>query len=250
MKVIVGVKRVIDAYVKVRVRADGGGVETDNVKMSMNPFCEIAVEEAVKLKESGAASELVAVSCGPKENQETLRTALAVGCDKAILAEHDSPLEPLAVAKILRVLVEREEAELVLLGKQSVDNDYGNTGQMLAGLLGWSQGSFVSRIEIDDGALRVAREVDDGLEKLRLSLPAVLSADLRLNVPRYASLPNIMKARSKPLETLAASDLVAADDLKPRLEVLEVTEPPPRAAGVKVESVAALVENLKEAKVL
>ncbi|MDA8001324.1 MAG: electron transfer flavoprotein subunit beta/FixA family protein [Alphaproteobacteria bacterium] len=250
MKVIVGVKRVIDAYVKVRVRADGGGVETDNVKMSMNPFCEIAVEEAVKLKESGAASELVAVSCGPKENQETLRTALAVGCDKAILAEHDSPLEPLAVAKILRVLVEREEAELVLLGKQSVDNDYGNTGQMLAGMLGWSQGSFVSRIEIADGALRVAREVDDGLEKLRLSLPAVLSADLRLNVPRYASLPNIMKARSKPMETLAASDLVAADDLKPRLEVLEVTEPPPRAAGVKVESVSALVENLKEAKVL
>ncbi|MGR4001470.1 MAG: electron transfer flavoprotein subunit beta/FixA family protein, partial [Alphaproteobacteria bacterium] len=215
-----------------------------------NPFCEIAVEEAVKLKEAKIASELIAVSCGPQTNQETLRTALAVGCDKAILVQHEQPLEPLAVAKLLRVLVEREDAKLVILGKQAVDNDYGNTSQILAGLLNWSQGSFVSNIEINGDSLNIAREVDAGIEKLQLKLPAVLSADLRLNTPRYASLPNIMKARAKPLETLNAADLINPDDLKPRLQILEVSEPPPRVAGIKVQSVEELVNHLKQAKAI
>ena len=251
MKVLVGVKRVIDAYVKVRVRSDGTGVETDNVKMSMNPFCEIAVEEAVRLKEAGVASELVAVSCGPAANQETLRTALAVGCDRAILVQHEGALEPLAVAKILAALVERESPRLVLLGKQAVDNDFNSTTQILAARLGWSQGCFTSALEVAGDDLLVSREVDAGIEKRRLTLPSVVSADLRLNTPRYASLPNIMKARSKPLETLSATDLVSADDLHPRLEILKVEEPPARPAGVKVASVEELVAKLKdEAEVL
>lgn len=249
MKVLIGVKRVIDAYVKVRVRSDGTGVETENVKMSMNPFCEIAVEEGVRLKEAGIATELVAVSCGRASNQETLRTALAVGCDRAILVQSETPLEPLAVARILRVLVEREQPRMVLLGKQAVDNDYNNTAQLLAGLLGWSQACFTSGLTIEGDSIRAAREVDAGIEKVRLPLPAVVSADLRLNTPRYASLPNIMKARQKPLETIDADSLGL--DLVPRLEVLEVVEPPGRKSGVRVASVAELVERLRdEAKVL
>ena len=246
MKILIGVKRVIDAYVKVRVRPDRTGVETGNVKMSMNPFCEIAVEEAVRLKEKGAAEELIAVSCGPSSATEALRTALAMGCDRAVLAEHDGPLEPLAVAKILKSLVEREKPELVLLGKQAVDNDYNATAQILAGLLGWSQGVFASSLEAEEGGgLSVAREVDAGLERIRLALPAVVSADLRLNEPRYASLPAIMKARSKPIATIPAAEL--ASDLAPRLEILEVSEPPARPPGVRVASVAELVAKLREA---
>ena len=249
MKVLVPVKRVIDAYVKVRVKADGSGVETANVKMSMNPFCEIAVEEAVRLKEAGIASEIVAVSCGVQQSQETIRTALAMGADRGILVTSDQPLEPLGIAKLLKAIVDKEQPELVILGKQAVDNDNNQTGQMLAALLGWPQGTFASKIERQDGELKVTREIDGGLETLTLKLPAVVTADLRLNEPRYASLPNIMKAKKKPLETMTPEDLDV--DVTPRLTVVKVTEPPARQAGVKVADVSELVSKLKnEAKVI
>ncbi len=249
MKVLVPVKRVIDAYVKVRVKADGSGVETANVKMSMNPFCEIAVEEAVRLKEAGIASEIVAVSCGVQQSQETIRTALAMGADRGILVTSDQPLEPLGIAKLLKAIVDKEQPEMVILGKQAVDNDNNQTGQMLAALLGWPQGTFASKIERQDGELKVTREIDGGLETLTLKLPAVVTADLRLNEPRYASLPNIMKAKKKPLETMTPEDLGV--DVTPRLTVVKVTEPPARQAGVKVADVSELVSKLKnEAKVI
>ena len=249
MKVLVPVKRVIDAYVKVRVKADGSGVETANVKMSMNPFCEIAVEEAVRLKEAGIASEIVAVSCGVQQSQETIRTALAMGADRGILVTSDQPLEPLGIAKLLKAIVDKEQPEMVILGKQAVDNDNNQTGQMLAALLGWPQGTFASKIERQDGELKVTREIDGGLETLTLKLPAVVTADLRLNEPRYASLPNIMKAKKKPLETMTPEDLGV--DVTPRLTTVKVTEPPARQAGVKVADVSELVSKLKnEAKVI
>jgi len=249
MKVLVAVKRVIDAYVKVRVKADGSGVETQNVKMSMNPFCEIAVEEAVRIKEAGLATEIVAVSCGTQSSQETIRTALAMGADRGILVQSDSALEPLAVAKLLKTVVEREQPEIFLLGKQAVDSDYNQTGQMLSALLGWSQGTFASKIAKQDDSLRVTREIDGGLETLEIKLPAVVTADLRLNEPRYASLPNIMKAKKKPIDILTPEELGV--DVTPRLTVVKVTEPPARKTGVKVASVAELVSKLKtEAKVI
>ena len=249
MKVLVAIKRVIDAYVKVRVKADGSGVETQNVKMSMNPFCEIAVEEAVRMKEAGIASEIVVVSCGQQSSQETIRTALAMGADRGILVQSDEELQPLAIAKLLKAVVEKEQTQVVLMGKQAVDNDFNQTGQMLSALLGWSQATFASKIEKVNGALSVTREIDGGLETIEIQLPAVVTVDLRLNEPRYASLPNIMKAKKKPIETLPAADL--GIDITPRLSVLKVTEPPPRQAGVKVSSVAELVDKLKnEAKVI
>ena len=249
MKLLVPVKRVVDYNVKVRVKSDGSGVETGGVKMSMNPFDEIAVEEAVRLKEKGAASEIVAVSIGALQCQETLRTALAMGADRAILVQTDVSPEPLAVAKILRVLVEREQPGLVVMGKQAIDDDMNATGQMLAGLLGWSQGTFASRVELSDGVATVTREVDGGLETVALTLPAIITTDLRLNEPRYASLPNIMKARKKPLDTLTPAELGV--DVTPRLVTVKVAEPPSRKAGIKVGSVAELVEKLRhEAKVI
>ena len=249
MKVLVAVKRVIDAYVKVRVKSDGSGVETQNVKMSMNPFCEIAVEEAVRLKEAGVATEIVAVSCGPQQSQETIRTALAMGADRGILVQSDEALEPLAIAKLLKAVVDKEQPELVLLGKQAVDNDFGQTGQMLSALLGWSQATYASKIEKADGELTVTREIDGGLETVKVKLPAIVTADLRLNEPRYASLPNIMKAKKKPIDPLTPDELGV--DVTPRLSVLKVAEPPARQAGVKVGSVAVLVDKLKnEAKVI
>jgi electron transfer flavoprotein beta subunit len=249
MKVLVPVKRVVDYNVKVRVKADGTGVETANVKMSMNPFDEIAVEEAVRLKEKGVASEIVAISAGPAAAQEQIRTALAMGADRGILVEHDGVLEPLAVAKILKAITEKEGPALVILGKQAIDDDMNATGQMLAALLGWAQGTFASKIEKDGEALKVTREVDGGLETVSLKLPAIVTTDLRLNEPRYASLPNIMKARKKPIETVKPADLGV--DPTPRLTVLKVEEPPKRVAGKKVASVAELVEKLRtEAKVI
>ncbi len=249
MKVLVAVKRVIDAYVKVRVKSDGSGVETQNVKMSMNPFCEIAVEEAVRLKEAGVATEIVAVSCGPQQSQETIRTALAMGADRGILVQSDEALEPLGIAKLLKAVVDKEQPELVLLGKQAVDNDFGQTGQMLSALLGWSQATYASKIEKADGELTVTREIDGGLETVKVKLPAIVTADLRLNEPRYASLPNIMKAKKKPIDALTPDELGV--DVAPRLSVLKVAEPPARQAGVKVGSVAELVDKLKnEAKVI
>ncbi len=249
MKILVPVKRVVDYNVKVRVKADGTGVETANVKMSMNPFDEIAVEEAVRLKEKGAATEIVAVSCGPTACQEQIRTALAMGADRGILVEHDGALEPLAVAKLLKAIVQKENPQLVILGKQAIDDDMNATGQMLAALLGWAQGTYASRVEPADGAVKVTREVDGGLEVVRLRLPAIVTTDLRLNEPRYASLPNIMKARKKPIETLKPGALGV--DVTPRLSVLKVEEPPKRQAGKKVASVQELVEKLRnEAKVI
>jgi electron transfer flavoprotein beta subunit len=249
MKLLVPVKRVVDYNVKVRVKADGTGVETANVKMSMNPFDEIAVEEAVRLKEKGIATEIVAVSAGPAAAQEQIRTALAMGADRGVLVEHDGVLEPLAVAKILKALVEREQPGLVIMGKQAIDDDMNATGQMLAALLGWSQGTFASKVEIADGTAKVTREVDGGLETVSLKLPAIVTTDLRLNEPRYASLPNIMKARKKPIETVKPGDLGV--DPAPRLTTLKVEEPPKRQAGRKVASVAELVEKLRnEAKVI
>ena len=249
MKVLVAVKRVIDANVKVRVRQDGTGVETANVKMAMNPFCEIAVEEAVRLQEAGTASETIVVSAGPQAAQETIRTALAMGADRGIHIPLDGPVEPLAVAKLLRAVAEKEGAELVLLGKQAIDDDSNQTGQMLAALLGWSQGTFASKIEINGGTARVTREIDGGLETVELKMPCVVTTDLRLNEPRYASLPNIMKAKKKPIDTLTPADLGV--DVAPRLTTLKVTEPPAREAGVIVETVAELVDKLKnEAKVI
>jgi len=249
MKLLVPVKRVVDYNVKVRVKADGTGVETANVKMSMNPFDEIAVEEAVRLKEKGAATEIIAVSCGPAACAEQIRTALAMGADRGILVEHDGVLEPLAVAKLLKAIIGKESPELVILGKQAIDDDMNATGQMLAALLGWAQGTYASKVEPVDGGLKVTREVDGGLETLQLKLPAIVTTDLRLNEPRYASLPNIMKARKKPIETMKPADLGV--DVTPRLTVLKVEEPPKRQAGKKVASVQELVDKLRnEAKVI
>jgi electron transfer flavoprotein beta subunit len=249
MKILVAVKRVIDYNVKIRVKSDQTGVETANVKMSMNPFDEIGVEEALRLKEAGKASEVIAISLGDAKSQETLRTALAMGADRGILVETDTSLEPLAVAKLMKAVVERESPGIVSLGKQAIDNDNGQTGQMLAALLGWSQGTFASKIVIGDGQANVTREVDGGLETVALELPMVVTTDLRLNEPRYASLPNIMKAKKKPIDRFTPEDLGVDDS--PRLSVLKVTEPPKRAAGVKVESVQELVAKLRnEAKVI
>ena len=249
MKILVAVKRVIDANVKVRVKADQTGVETANVKMAMNPFCEIAVEEAVRLKEAGGAGEIVVVSVGPAACQETVRTALAMGADRGIVVEAPAETEPLAVAKILKAIAAREAPGLIMLGKQAVDNDCNQTGQMLAALLGWGQGTFASKLVFEGNKFRVTREVDGGLETLLLKLPAVVTTDLRLNTPRYASLPNIMKAKKKPIENLSPEDLGV--DIAPRLEILKVAEPPRRSAGVRVANVADLVAKLRnEAKVI
>ncbi len=243
MKLLVAVKRVIDYNVKPRVKMDGSGVDLANVKMSMNPFDEIAVEEAIRLKEKGAATEVVAVSIGPAKAQETLRTALAMGADRAILVQTDEEVEPLGVAKILAKIAEEEEPDMVVLGKQAIDDDNNATGQMLAALLGWPQGTFASKIEAADGKLKVTREVDGGLETEELNIPAIVTTDLRLNEPRYASLPNIMKAKSKPLATKTPEELGV--DIKRRLETIKVVEPSKRQAGIKVGSVDELVEKLK-----
>ena len=243
MKLLVAVKRVIDYNVKVRVKADETGVETANVKMSMNPFDEIAVEEAVRLLEAGTASEVIAVSMGVQQCQETIRTALAMGADRGIHVKTDEELQPLAVAKLLAKIVEKESPDAVILGKQAIDDDSNQTGQMLAGLLGWSQGTFASKIEIADGKTAVTREIDGGLETVSLALPAVITTDLRLNEPRYASLPNIMKAKKKPIDEMTPDDLGV--DVAPRLKTLKVTEPAKREGGVKVETVAELVDKLK-----
>jgi electron transfer flavoprotein beta subunit len=249
MKVLVPVKRVVDYNVNIRVKADGSGVETANVKMSMNPFDEIAVEQAIRLKEAGQVEEIVAISVGTAKSQETIRTALAMGADRGILVQTDTETEPLAVAKLLKALVEKEQPQLVLLGKQAIDDDCNQTGQMLAALLGWGQGTFISKLALEGESLAITREIDGGLEKLKLRLPAILTVDLRLNEPRYASLPNIMKAKKKPLDTLSPDDLGV--DVTPRLKTLKVSEPPKRQAGVKVGSVAELVEKLRnEAKVI
>ncbi|MCX7692851.1 electron transfer flavoprotein subunit beta/FixA family protein [Tepidimonas taiwanensis] len=249
MKILVPVKRVVDYNVKVRVKADGSGVDIANVKMSMNPFDEIAVEEAVRLKEKGVATEVVAVSCGVTQCQETLRTAMAIGADRAILVETDEELQPLAVAKLLKALVEKENPSLVILGKQAIDDDANQTGQMLAALLDWPQATFASKVEVQGDAVEVTREVDGGLETLKLTLPAIVTTDLRLNEPRYVTLPNIMKAKKKPLDTVKPADLGV--DVTPRLKTLKVAEPPKRSAGIKVPDVATLVDKLKnEAKVI
>src|SRR6266487_3909105 len=249
MKVLVPVKRVVDFNVKVRVRPDGSGVDTANVKMSMNPFDEIAVEEAVRLKEKGIATELVAVSCGVAACQETLRTALALGADRAILVETDAELQPLAVAKLLKAIAEKENPQLVILGKQAIDDDCNQTGQMLAALLGWPQATFASKVKIAGGKADVTREVDGGLETIAIKLPAVVTTDLRLNEPRYVTLPNIMKAKKKPLEVLKPDALGV--DVAPRLKTLKVEEPPKRKAGAKVPDARALVAKLRnEAKVI
>ena len=249
MKVLVAVKRVIDYNVKIRVKSDQTGVETANVKMSMNPFDEIAVEEAVRLKEAGTAEEVVAVSMGTQQCQETIRTALAMGADRGILVQSDDELQPLAVAKLLKTLVDKENPDLVIVGKQAIDDDSNQTGQMLAALLGWAQGTFASELMFSNGKLDITREIDGGLQTLSLAMPVVVTTDLRLNEPRYASLPNIMKAKKKPIDTLTPDELGV--DAASRLTTLKVTEPPARQAGVIVESVAELVDKLKnEAKVI
>jgi len=249
MKLLVPVKRVIDYNVKVRVKSDQTGVETSNVKMSMNPFDEIAVEEAVRMKEAGTADEIIAVSLGVQQCQETIRTALAMGADRGIHVKTDEELQPLAVAKLLKALVEKESPDLVILGKQAIDDDSNQTGQMLAALLDWPQGTFASGITLSEGKATVVREVDGGLETIEITTPAVISTDLRLNEPRYASLPNIMKAKKKPIDEMSPEDLGV--DITPRLTTLKVVEPPKRVAGVMVESVAELVDKLKnEAKVI
>ena len=249
MKILCAVKRVIDYNVKIRVKADNSGVETANVKFSMNPFDEIAVEEAVRLKEAGKATEIVAVSIGPATAQETLRTALAMGADRGVLIQTDDEVQPLAVAKLLKAVVDKEQPGLIILGKQAIDDDSNQTGQMLAALLGWSQGTFASKVVLGDGSAEVTREVDGGLETVSLKLPAIVTTDLRLNEPRYASLPNIMKAKKKPIDTTAPADLGV--DVAPRLVTLKVEEPAKRKAGIKVADVAALVDKLKnEAKVI
>jgi electron transfer flavoprotein beta subunit len=249
MKVLVAVKRVIDYNVKVRVKSDGSGVDLAGVKMSMNPFDEIAVEEAVRLKEKGVATEVVAVSCGVAQCQETLRTAMAIGADRSILVETDAELQPLAVAKVLRALVQKEQPGLVVLGKQAIDDDCNQTGQMLAALADLPQATFASKVEVVDGKAKVTREVDGGLETVEVTLPAVVTTDLRLNEPRYVTLPNIMKAKKKPLESVKPADLGV--DVTPRLKTLKVGEPPKRGAGVKVPDVATLVDKLRnEAKVI
>lgn len=249
MKVLVAVKRVVDYNVKIRVKTDGTDVETAGVKMSMNPFDEIAVEEAVRLKEAGTVEEVIAVSLGVTQAQETIRTALAMGADRGIHVETDAVLEPLAVAKLLKAVVAKEAPDLVVLGKQAIDDDSNQTGQMLAALLGWGQGTFASKLEIADGKANVTREIDGGLETVGLNMPAVVTTDLRLNEPRYASLPNIMKAKKKPIDKLTTEEL--GIDVTPRLEVLGVEEPAQRQAGVRVADVAELVDKLKnEAKVI
>ncbi|MEA2995154.1 MAG: electron transfer flavoprotein beta subunit [Alphaproteobacteria bacterium] len=243
MKVLVPVKRVVDYNVKIRVRADGTGVELANVKMSMNPFDEIAVEEAIRLKEAGKATEIVAVSIGPQQASETIRTALAMGADRGILVKVDQVVEPLAVAKILKAIVEAEKPGLVILGKQAIDDDCNQTGQMLAALLGWPQGTFASKLVVDGDSILVTREVDGGLQTVKLKSPAIVTTDLRLNEPRYASLPNIMKAKKKPIDDKSPADYGV--DVAPRLEVVKTSEPPGRKAGAKVGSVAELVAKLK-----
>ncbi len=249
MKILVPVKRVVDYNVKVRVKADGSGIDLANVKMSMNPFDEIAIEEAVRLKEAGIATEVIAVSCGVGACQETLRTAMAIGADRGILVESDAELQPLAVAKLLKALCDREQPQMVICGKQAIDDDANQTGQMLAALAGWAQATFASKVVIADGKACVTREIDGGLETLQVTLPAVVTTDLRLNEPRYATLPNIMKAKKKPLETVKPADLGV--DVAPRLKTLRVDEPAKRSAGVKVADVAELVNKLKnEAKVI
>jgi electron transfer flavoprotein beta subunit len=249
MKLLVPVKRVVDYNVKVRVKSDGSGMDLAGVKMSMNPFDEIAVEEAVRLKEKGVATEIIAVSCGVTQCQETLRTALAIGADRAILVETDVELQPLAVAKILKALVDKEQPGLVILGKQAIDDDNNQTGQMLAALADLPQATFASKVEVADGKAKVTREVDGGLETVEVTLPAVVTTDLRLNEPRYVTLPNIMKAKKKPMETVKPADLGV--DVTPRLKTVKVSEPPKRGAGVKVPDVATLVDKLKnEAKVI
>ena len=249
MKVLVPVKRVIDYNVKIRVKADNTGVETANVKMSMNPFDEISVEEAIRMKEAGTVEEIIVVSMGVQQCQETIRTALAMGADRGIHVKSDAELEPLAVAKLLKALVEKESPELVILGKQAIDDDSNQTGQMLAALLGWSQGTFVSKIELNGRTAKVTREVDSGLETIEVDLPTIVTVDLRLNEPRYASLPNIMKAKKKPIDEVTPTDLGV--DTAPRLQTLQVEAPPVRQAGVMVDSVAALVDKLKnEARVI
>jgi electron transfer flavoprotein beta subunit len=254
MKILVPVKRVVDYNVKIRVKSDGSGIELANVKMSVNPFDEIAVEEAVRLKESGKATEVVVVSIGPDKAQEQIRTAMAIGADRGILVQTDAPtdlggVEPLAVAKTLKALVEKEKPDLVIMGKQSIDDDSNQTGQMLAALLGWAQGTFASKLELESGAAKVTREVDGGLETLSVKLPAIVTTDLRLNEPRYAKLPDIMKAKKKPLDILKPADLGV--DYTPRLQILKVAEPAKRKGGIKVASVDALIDKLKnEAKVI
>ena len=249
MKVLVAVKRVVDFNVKIRVKSDGTGVETSNVKMSMNPFDEIALEEGVRMREAGTADELIAVSMGPQACQETIRTALAMGADRGILIETDAELEPLAVAKLLKAITEKENPDLVILGKQAIDDDCNQTGQMLAALLGWGQGTFASGLEFGDAKVTVTREIDGGLETIVLTLPAVVTTDLRLNEPRYASLPNIMKAKKKPIDTMTPEDLGV--DAAPRLKILKVDEPQGREIGIMVETVAELVDKLRnEARVI
>ena len=249
MKILVPVKRVVDYNVKVRVKSDGTGVDLANVKMSMNPFDEIAVEEAVRLREKGVVTEVIVVSCGVSQCQETLRTAMAIGADRAILVETNEELQPLAVAKLLKALVDKEQPQLVVLGKQAIDDDCNQTGQMLAGLLDWGQATFASKVEIADGKATVTREVDGGLETVSIALPAVVTADLRLNEPRYVTLPNIMKAKKKPLEIIKPDALGV--DVRPRIKTLKVSEPPKRSAGIKVPDVATLVAKLKnDAKVI
>jgi electron transfer flavoprotein beta subunit len=249
MKVMVTVKRVIDPYVKVRVKSDGTGVETANIKMTMNPFCEIAVEQAVRMKEAGVVTEIVAVSIGVQQCQETLRTAMAMGADRGILVETTAEVQPLAVAKVLKAVIEKEQPKLVIMGKQAIDDDSNQSGQMLAALLNWPQATFISKIDVTGDAADVAREIDGGLEKLTIKLPAVVTTDLRLNEPRYVTLPNIMKAKKKPLEVLKPEALGV--DVTPRLKTLKVEEPPKRSAGVKVADVKELVAKLKnEARVI
>jgi len=249
MKILVAVKRVVDYNVKIRVASDESGVDLNNVKMSINPFCEIAVEEAVRIKEAGNADEIVVVSLGVKECQETLRSALALGADRAILVETDAELQPLAVAKLLKSVADKEQPDLIILGKQAIDDDSNQTGQMLASLMDLPQGTFASKVEIADGSVQVTREIDGGLETIALTMPAVITTDLRLNEPRYAKLPNIMKAKKKPLEVIPVEE--TGVDITPRLQTLKVTEPPVREAGIKVASVEELVEKLRnEAKVI
>ena len=249
MKVLVTVKRVIDPYVKVRVKSDGSGVETANVKMTMNPFCEIALEQAVRMKEAGVVTEIVAVSIGVQQCQETLRTAMAMGADRGILVETADDVQPLAVAKVLKAIADKEQPKLVIMGKQAIDDDANQSGQMLAALLGWPQGAFISSIAINGEAADITREIDGGLEKLTVKLPAVVTADLRLNEPRYVTLPNIMKAKKKPLEVIKPDALGV--DIAPRLTTLKMQEPPKRGAGVKVADVQELLAKLKnEAKVI
>ena len=249
MKVLVPVKRVVDYNVKVRVKSDGSGVDIANVKMSMNPFDEIAVEEAVRLKEKGVVSEIIAVSCGVAQCQETLRTAMAIGADRGILVETTAELQPLAVAKLLKALCDKEQPGLIILGKQAIDDDCNQTGQMLAALGDWPQATFASKVEVADGKLKATREVDGGSETLSLTLPAIITTDLRLNEPRYVTLPNIMKAKKKPLETLKPEDLGV--DASPRIKTIRVVEPTARSAGIKVPDVATLIDKLKnEAKVI